>query len=306
MKLIQLKCPSCGAELETSVGDKIKCKYCGAEILVDDEKIKVEHEVIDVDKEEQIKSAEAYIKFGDFEKAFSIYKNLSEKYAYDSEIWYKMLFCLTRNFNYNLIDSTGMSIIFYDCITYYDKYMLLEENDNKKKNVKKLFDDYVSMVNKKYDEFNKKQEEARKRDMIFIFSFFGFMGLILLIVFIISIFDSYKEKTYYEKLDSIDVYNMYYNDNLNSSKGMTELSNKNPLYLHFTVDGGIKKKDRKLEYKVYLNGTFQYSKDLDVPYGDDYWYLYWDDFSSSGFLSVCFFNRETSKKLDCKAVNVIE
>jgi DNA-directed RNA polymerase subunit RPC12/RpoP len=42
MKLKQIKCPSCGGELEISKdSDEIKCKYCGSKIMIDDKATEV-------------------------------------------------------------------------------------------------------------------------------------------------------------------------------------------------------------------------------------------------------------------------
>lgn len=44
MKLINLTCPNCGAKLEVnSELTKCTCNYCGGEVLVDNEKVVVEH-----------------------------------------------------------------------------------------------------------------------------------------------------------------------------------------------------------------------------------------------------------------------
>ena len=42
MKLVEKKCPSCGAQLEFEPEDvKVKCEYCGHIFLMDDEVVKV-------------------------------------------------------------------------------------------------------------------------------------------------------------------------------------------------------------------------------------------------------------------------
>lgn len=56
MKLIKLKCPNCGSSLEVDQDKKeFFCKYCRTTTLLDDEVIKVEHTIIDKNKEEGLK-----------------------------------------------------------------------------------------------------------------------------------------------------------------------------------------------------------------------------------------------------------
>ena len=54
MKLLELKCPSCGSILSGEPGKKVKCKYCQSEVIIDEEIIKVNH--YDGYKDEQIKN----------------------------------------------------------------------------------------------------------------------------------------------------------------------------------------------------------------------------------------------------------
>ena len=52
MKLIKLKCPSCGANLKVDrEKKKFICNYCRTESLLDDEVIKIEHTIVDKNKE---------------------------------------------------------------------------------------------------------------------------------------------------------------------------------------------------------------------------------------------------------------
>lgn len=51
MKLQQIQCPGCGAEIEIPEGrDKFFCQYCGASIYVDDEVERKEYTIRHIDQ----------------------------------------------------------------------------------------------------------------------------------------------------------------------------------------------------------------------------------------------------------------
>ena len=54
MKLISVKCPSCGSNLKIkNKVSKMKCEYCGANVILDDEVVKVKHIIDGQISEEQ-------------------------------------------------------------------------------------------------------------------------------------------------------------------------------------------------------------------------------------------------------------
>ena len=56
MKLIKLKCPNCGSSFKVEKGQKeFFCEYCRTTTLLDDGVIKVEHTIVDKNKEEGLK-----------------------------------------------------------------------------------------------------------------------------------------------------------------------------------------------------------------------------------------------------------
>lgn len=56
MKLIKMKCPSCGASFKVEKGQKeFFCEFCRTTTLLDDGVVRVEHTIIDKNKEEGLK-----------------------------------------------------------------------------------------------------------------------------------------------------------------------------------------------------------------------------------------------------------
>ena len=58
MKLVAVKCPNCGANLECEEGmQKVFCKYCGTPVILDDESvnINVNHRIVDEAEVERVK-----------------------------------------------------------------------------------------------------------------------------------------------------------------------------------------------------------------------------------------------------------
>ena len=145
MKLLQLKCPSCGAKL--SVSNHLKsytCNFCGVTTLLDDEIIRVEHHINNVEMEEIFKKIDGYIKLSDFESARSISDELIEKYFYEPQSWIYAITIITENFNENaVIDQELLK-------EYLNKYKKLESDEESKKYFIKKIESFISNYNKKY------------------------------------------------------------------------------------------------------------------------------------------------------------
>ena len=144
MKILQLKCPNCNAPIDVLENQKtVKCEYCYTTIFVDDEAIHVKHTIINGQKEERIKNAEALLKLKDYKKAFECYEYLSKEYAYEASIWYSLILCLTEEFtNFQLEILNSPVVNTEECREYLDKYNKLETNDNLKNERLKKYSDY--------------------------------------------------------------------------------------------------------------------------------------------------------------------
>ena len=123
MKLLQLKCPSCGSKIEVSDAlEKFTCNFCGLTTLIDKEILKVEHTIKSGEKDELFKKIDAYVKLGEFKKAEVLCDELKEKYVYDPSIWLFLIQVYTNNFADDCV--FDINTIF----GYLEKYRKLESD----------------------------------------------------------------------------------------------------------------------------------------------------------------------------------
>lgn len=147
MKLLQLRCPSCGAKL--SVSSQLKsftCNFCRTTTLLDDEIIRVEHFINNVEKDEIYKKVEAYIKLNKFDAAIKLCEEMIEKYFYDPQTWLYSIEVITQNYAENaIVDYTKVA----ECLKNYEK--LEQDKERKKINVNKI-QKYISNLKEKYSD----------------------------------------------------------------------------------------------------------------------------------------------------------
>ena len=85
MKLISLKCPSCGAKLEVNGDlDKYTCNFCGVTTLLDDESITVKH--VGSKLQTEINTVKDYYDNGNYKKALSLSEALLNEYPTNKEL----------------------------------------------------------------------------------------------------------------------------------------------------------------------------------------------------------------------------
>ena len=141
MKLLQLKCPTCGAKLEVS--DQLKsftCNYCGQVTMLDDEIIKVEHKIIGNDKNEAFQRVEGFFKLKYYDQALKLSFELTDKYPYDAQAWLYLIKAYTQDF-----DAQPDSEDFLNNLAeYFKNYSVFEQEDTNLKKIKKKYDEYVS------------------------------------------------------------------------------------------------------------------------------------------------------------------
>lgn len=168
MKLIDATCPKCRSIMKVDKKNKeIKCEYCGHIFLMDDEIIKVLHiKNGEVSKEQEFINAETNLnKFKDFDKAYSLYFKLSDKYTDNSEIWIGLLRCISLNFsNKN-----------YDCRyeEYWNRFTSLadkEEIDEWKEKYEKFIDSFNG-----YDKLD--TDKKNEKDYIVVTILGGGLGI---------------------------------------------------------------------------------------------------------------------------------
>ena len=172
MKLVQLKCPSCGAKIDGELGKKVKCSFCNIPIYIDDEVMRVEHNIKNIDKEEKIKSIDAFIKFNDYENATNVCKELSIKHPYEPWVWYQLLICLTRNFTRTIEDEENLKQVISEFDSCYDRYIVLETDDNNKKATMIKYEEYKKMIIGKY------KKQLRNKVLVII----SFILLVIIMV----------------------------------------------------------------------------------------------------------------------------
>lgn len=97
MKLKSLNCPNCNAKLEIKPGETHgTCPYCDSEFILDEEVIRVKHEIID---NTSLDIAETTLnKFKDYYKAEGIYRTLLYKYAHKEDVYIGLIRSITHDF----------------------------------------------------------------------------------------------------------------------------------------------------------------------------------------------------------------
>lgn len=141
MKIIQLKCPSCGASL--NVSDSLKsftCNFCGTTTLLDDEIIRIEHTIKNLDNEEVYKKIDGYLKLGYLDEAIEDVDELIEKRVYDPKTWLYAIKVYTNNYDENAWFN------YEEIMEYLENYKKLEEDDNEKNKNVMFIEKYIKKL----------------------------------------------------------------------------------------------------------------------------------------------------------------
>ena len=269
MKLIKIACPNCNAQLKMEDGQKsFKCEYCGTNILLDDEVIKVDHVIHDNEKDEEIKKADALIKFEEYEKAAEAYSKLMNKYSYDPEMYYKFILCETKDFTddpfeYINIYSPSIVIKTYedqnnDILDAFEKYSVLETDKSLLKKRKEKINKYIDDLNTKYDKVKEQMEEQRMKDRIMWFKVFLFFVGILFLIGIIVRIDISKNEKEVERIKNIEnsiKCRAYCNNSEDSYEELTSVTKNNSLYCHMVITDGEEDYEYSVGYRYYYDGS---------------------------------------------------
>ena len=87
MKLIQLKCPSCGSKLDVNPElDKYTCNYCGVTTVLDDESVTIKN--VSSKLQNHIMDIKEYFENGNYKKSYALSKQLLEEYPKNKELKY--------------------------------------------------------------------------------------------------------------------------------------------------------------------------------------------------------------------------
>lgn len=135
MKIKTLNCPNCNAklELENNQTNGI-CTYCDTPFILDDEVVRIEHEIID---NTSLKVAETTLnKFKDYQKAEILYKNQLHKYAHKEEVYIGLIRSITHDFTQEITQLFRIEEI----NNYWQKYTSIATKTNISKYSKSVND----------------------------------------------------------------------------------------------------------------------------------------------------------------------
>lgn len=156
MKIKNLNCPNCNAKIDINPEDTYgKCSYCDTPFILEDETIKIEHEIID---NTSLKVAETTLnKFKDYKKAELLYKMLLFKYAHKEEIYIGLIRSMTEDFKKEITELYKLNEI----NDYWQKYTALSPKQN------------ISKYSEKINEMNKNYWITTLKNLTQEFTFFS-------------------------------------------------------------------------------------------------------------------------------------
>ena len=186
MKLVKLKCPNCGANLNLEADkDIIKCKFCGMNAIVDDEKIVVEHKIKDDKYETALENAFVYLnKLKKYKKSKELFLILSEIKPSDPQVWKGLIKSETKNFNELSLDSNGKTIVDLKLVkSAFEDWQSLSEED---KEFKDEYDNYCRLIYKIKTEHSKKKQKKNKALLLIFICFLISLLVVCSVVYYIS------------------------------------------------------------------------------------------------------------------------
>ena len=157
MKLVSVRCPSCGSNVEVDEYSKsFTCKYCNVTTVIEKDAFNKNY------NDDSIKQAEMLIDTNqDYDNAKFRFKNITTSDPKDPRAWLGLVRCYTRDLKEKMyIYVEGIAPIWLAgmegrVLGAYNKYLEMESKEEAKTNVKKIFDEYYN-TNK--NEYNKIKE----------------------------------------------------------------------------------------------------------------------------------------------------
>lgn len=125
MKLKALKCPNCDAKIEIKPGETHgTCTYCDSEFILEDEVVRVKHEIVD---NTSLDVAETTLnKFKNYQKAEYLYRTMLYKYAHKEDVYIGLIRSITHDFNLEINQLYTINEI----NDYWQKYTSLTTKTN--------------------------------------------------------------------------------------------------------------------------------------------------------------------------------
>ncbi|MBR7007079.1 MAG: hypothetical protein IKH90_00380 [Ruminococcus sp.] len=164
MPLVNAKCTNCGGTLTVdSTKDAAVCDFCGSPYIVEKaiqnynyyitQNIKADNVNVtakgEAEKERLLHNAETNVKFKEYNKAFDLYKQVSEDYPDDYRGWYGMSSTISNGFTKIVRDKSKCK----ELHDYMEKSLICcDQNDNP--DIKGQWDEYLSFEKNTNDRFN--------------------------------------------------------------------------------------------------------------------------------------------------------
>lgn len=176
MPLVNAKCTNCGAPLQVdNKQEAAVCQYCGSAFIVEKaiqnfnisvtNNITAQNVIIagkgEMEKERLLQNAQTNENFKEYDKAYEIYKQVTEDYPDDYRGWYGLASMKTHKFK--ILDISDHD--FSQLTAFIDKAMLCAPNEYKS-NIKSTWDQYLenhlAFLDKKKESLNDLNSKSEK------------------------------------------------------------------------------------------------------------------------------------------------
>jgi len=173
MPLVNAKCTNCGGTLTVDASKEAAiCDFCGSPYIVEKaiqnynyyvtQNIKADNVNVtakgEAEKERLLHNAETNMSFKDYNKAFELYRQVSEDYPDDYRGWYGMASIKTKRFNNIDVDNN----CYQETSSYMNKALVIVK-DNKRESIESTWNDYnyrrQKLIEEKYNELNQYQSQ---------------------------------------------------------------------------------------------------------------------------------------------------
>lgn len=133
-----LDCKKCGGNLFDVNGEIYKCVYCQtSHVFIND----VFVQQSEFEKEELLQTADALLKWRDYDKALSKYKKVADRWIIEVRAWWGITRCLSEDFAKDKIDKYE-----YEEIQYYAEKAFKTADDKLLMTIRPIWDEYTARV----------------------------------------------------------------------------------------------------------------------------------------------------------------
>ena len=167
MKLVSVKCPSCGAVVEVDEYSRsFQCKHCGVSTVIEKDSYNTNY------NDERLQKIELMIReHKNYKDAKSKFKFMIDSDPRDPRPWLGLVRCLTCDFTEKLyISPENFPPIWLDRMEeninyYFSKYEQLENKQETLQSIKGYLDEYIQNNRNEYEELLKKYPEEAKQEV---------------------------------------------------------------------------------------------------------------------------------------------